>query len=100
MASKEEIAIYTYWMKGFDLVNSCLTPTRVTNSILGCKRSGMSAQDIAAAFEVVVEDVEHDIAVLEEGNKILSEANRQIEKWVEENGPSPLLEGYDEVTYF
>lgn len=96
MATKRETEIHVYWLKGLKLVESCLTPIHVTNFILGCKRSGMSAQEIAAAFNVVVEDVEHDIALLERGVKIMSIANRQAEEWIEENGPSDLLEGYDE----
>lgn len=96
MASEEEKKIHAIWLKGFDLVNSCLNPIHVTSSIRQFKRNGMSAQEIAAAFEVVVEEVEHDTAMLEEGTALMKEANRQTALWIEQNGPSPLLEGYDE----
>lgn len=96
MASEEEKKIHAIWLKGFDLVDKCLTPIQVTNSILKLKRSGMSAQEIAAAFEVNVEEVEHDITLLEEATALMKESNRQAALWIKQNGASPLLEGYDE----
>lgn len=102
MASKEELEIHDLWTKGYVIVKECLSPCHQSDYFLKFERNGLSAETIAAAFELPVEYVEHDLLKLAEGTALMQESYRLSEAWIEKNGTSPLLEGYDDstVTHF
>lgn len=99
MASKEEIRIHKLWMTGYDLLFKARHHgmKNLPNQFIDFRERGLDDETIAAALDVPVEDVNHDIEIYTEAIAIMKHSDELASEWISKNGTSPLLEGYDEI---
>lgn len=97
MASKKELEIHHLWWSGYNRLSDARHHSAgYSQHFTNFHDKGLDDETIAAAFSVPVEDVTHDIEIYTEAIALMKHSNELAAKWVAENGPSSLLEGYDE----